>query len=422
MEPGRSMHTMRCLRFAAIATAWALGGPSAAQLLPPAPALPSLPGLYRPLGDPLGIVEQADNLATGLAAARVKRLRALVRRYPRALDVDLAGRPVVRGQVLVLVPDADTLAIDKAAGFAIIGRETLSALGLDVVILAAPEGITTAEAVRRLRARDPAGRYDFDHVYEQAAQAHPTATENRPASASEPGPSLGMVDGGVAASLVAFANVRLIQRAFVASGGLASAHGTEVASVLVRDGKPGSLLVADVYGQAPAGGSAADIARALDWLAQARVGVINISLAGPPNLLLAAAVKAVIEKGILIVAAVGNDGPAAPPEYPASYPQVIAVTAVDGGGRLLPEAGRASHVDFAALGAGVQVVRPDGGRARARGTSFAAPIVSARLAILLPAPDRRRAMAAVETLGRQARRGPASLGHGVVDESGPAAR
>src|SRR3546814_16350022 len=65
---------------------------------------------------------------------------------------------------------------------------------------------------------------------------------------------------------------------------------------------------------------------------------------------LAAAVTRAQQRGILIVAAVGNNGPAAPHAYPASYRGVLAVTCVDAKDRLLPEAGRALHVDFAAPG------------------------------------------------------------------------
>jgi subtilisin family serine protease len=83
----------------------------------------------------------------------------------------------------------------------------------------------------------------------------------------------------------------------------------------------------------------------------------------------------------VIVAAVGNDGPAAPPLYPASYDGVVGVTGVDGKHRVLIEAGRGAQVDFAALGADV----PAAGRAPdqyapVRGTSFAAPVVAALLA------------------------------------------
>ena len=84
-----------------------------------------------------------------------------------------------------------------------------------------------------------------------------------------------------------------------------------------------------------------------------------------------------------MVAAVGNDGPAAPPAYPASYPGVIAVTGVDGRNRALIEAGRATHLDYAAPGADMLAVNAAGKWVRVRGTSYAAPLVAARAAAAL---------------------------------------
>jgi subtilisin family serine protease len=73
---------------------------------------------------------------------------------------------------------------------------------------------------------------------------------------------------------------------------------------------------------------------------------------------------------------------AAPPLYPAAYPEVIAVTGVDARDRVLPEAGRGPHVAFAAPGADmlVAVIGSDE-FAPARGTSYAAPLVAGLLAL-----------------------------------------
>ena len=167
-------------------------------------------------------------------------------------------------------------------------------------------------------------------------------------------------------------------------------------------GKGGQILVADVYGDGKTGGSASAIVAALGWMAAQRAPVVNISLVGPPNAALAAAVRALSARGCLLVAAVGNDGPAAPPLYPASYPGVIAVTGVDARRRPLPEAGKALHVDFAAPGAGLRSAKPGGGAASVRGTSFASPIVAGHLARLLPAPDPAGSTRAVERLAASA--------------------
>jgi subtilisin family serine protease len=105
---------------------------------------------------------------------------------------------------------------------------------------------------------------------------------------------------------------------------------------------------------------------------------------------------------VLLVAAVGNDGPAAPPLYPAAYPGVVAVTGVDARRRLLPEASRGTHVDFAAPGSDMAAAGVDGGFVAVRGTSFAAPIAAGLLARYIAAPDRAAAERALATLGRQA--------------------
>jgi subtilisin family serine protease len=218
-----------------------------------------------------------------------------------------------------------------------------------------------------------------------------------------------MVDGGVA-SHPSLAGSSIEQRGF-SGNPQATGHGTAVASLIVGNQGPfrgaargASLAVADVYGGNRAAGSASAVVRALGWLVSKRPDVINVSLVGPPNRLVAAAVRQVRARGVQIVAAVGNDGPAAPPQYPASYPQVMAITGVDANGRALLEAGRATHLDFAAPGADMAAALPGQGYARVRGTSFAAPLAAARLA-LVGSPGR---------LATEAKRGKGRVGRGIV--------
>src|SRR5262249_16494284 len=139
--------------------------------------------------------------------------------------------------------------------------------------------------------------------------------------------SIGMIDAGVYTRHRALTRGEIITKNVTRSGiDVATEHGTAVASLLVGDDDafhgelPGAKLYpAHAFGAAPPGGSALDIARALDWLAQKRVVVVNASLAGPPNGLLAAAVRSFIATGRVLVAAAGNNGPAAGPAYPAAY-------------------------------------------------------------------------------------------------------
>jgi hypothetical protein len=220
---------------------------------------------------------------------------------------------------------------------------------------------------------------------------------------------IGMVDGGVA-SHPSLAGKSIEQNGFAGSP-QPTGHGTAVASLLVGTQGPfrgaatgAQLFVADVYGGNRAAGSATSIVRALGWLSSKRPQVINISLVGPPNKLVQRAIQIVQSRGTQVVAAVGNDGPAAPPQYPASYPGVIAVTAVDAKGRALAEAGKPTHLDFAAPGADMAAALPGNGYTRVRGTSFAAPLAAARL-LFAGSPAR---------LSAEAQPGKGRVGRGIV--------
>jgi subtilisin family serine protease len=105
-----------------------------------------------------------------------------------------------------------------------------------------------------------------------------------------------------------------------------------------------------------------------------------MSLMGADNALLARATAAAVDRGVVVVAAAGNDGPSGPPSFPAAYAGVIGVGAVDRRGRAYGGGNRGAHVDFAAPGVEVWAAGPDRGGAYWTGTSFAAPFVAAAAA------------------------------------------
>ncbi|MFP7725655.1 S8 family serine peptidase [Lysobacter sp. D1-1-M9] len=361
------------------------------------------------------------------AASRLgnPRLERLLRRHPKLLDVDPAGAPVVRSEVVAIDPSVEALQLARVAGFSVGDERTLQALGLRVVVLRSPEGTGTRAALQQLRRLDPSGSYDFNHLYSGAAGAMAAGPVRAPVSGpAAPAVRIGLIDSGVARGHPALAGVDV--HSWGCDGApVADAHGTAVASLLMgaADGgaaSGGTLFAADIYCGRPTGGAVTGYAEAMAWLAQEGVGVINLSLVGPHNALLRRATEALAARGHVLVAAVGNDGPAAPPLFPAAYPEVMGVTAVDRRQRALPEAGRGVQVDFAALGSELRAARPDGLWGTVRGTSFAAPLVArAAAAAYLVAPDPARAAQLRAQMAERARDlGTAgrddTYGHGLV--------
>jgi len=257
--------------------------------------------------------------------------------------------------------------------------------------LAVPDGMSLARALGKLRAALPGKTISADTLsFPSAAPARPGTP--RPADGAAINSAVGLIDGGVSA-MVAVTD----RRGFAAGAPSPSDHGTAIAGIL-RDVGVRRIYAADVYGDDPAGGGALAIAKALNWLVTEKVPVISVSLVGPPNPLLARAIAATQGKGAIILAAVGNDGPAAPPAYPASYPSVLVITGVDGRNRALIEAGRALHIDYAAPGADLLARNAKGDLRGVRGTSFAVPLAAARVAAALDkgqqGPAWRRALGA----------------------------
>ena len=320
---------------------------------------------------------------------RKLRLAQLVKESGGRLEMDGAGNPTVRGRLVAISPTKAELAVARKAGFTIAASETDPVLGMSLVVLNTPAGMTTAKALALIRRASPSLNVEFDHIFEPAGGTLAATSVALAASsanvAAASRPLIGMIDGGVAQN-PALSSASIEQKGF-AGAPQATGHGTAIASLIVgsngkfRGAAPNAaLLVGDVYGGNPAAGSALAIVKAMSWIVAKRPGVINVSLVGPRNRVVERAVTAAQARGIKIVAAVGNDGPAAPPLYPASQAGVVAVTGVDARNRALAEAGRGPHLDYAAPGADMAAALPGNGYANVRGTSFAAPLVSARLA------------------------------------------
>lgn len=404
------MLAMRCTGL--MVAALCLATPANAQLVPQLPRAGDL--LDRGRETLLG-VDGLVGEARSLVRAQAERVRDLVRRYPDRVGIDPDGNAVRAGELIVIDADEAVTQAAAARGFRVIERVDLKEVGVSFVRFGAPRGISLARAIRQLRSVAGEREVTADPLYFGSgslgsATPAPAGAVQRPGG----GARIGIIDGGVPAETPGLAQ----QRGFATGNALPNDHAAAIASLLtggggVRASAPGARLhIADVYGDDPAGGNAAAIGQALAWMVRERVPVVVISLTGPPNPLLGRIVAAARRIGTVIVAAVGNDGPAAKPAYPASYPEAIAVTGVDARGRVLIEAGRPTRLDYAAPGADLLALDIRGRPRRVRGTSFAAPFVAARLSAQLGAGSIAEAL---QELDREAEgRGKPGLGRGVI--------
>jgi len=167
-------------------------------------------------------------------------------------------------------------------------------------------------------------------------------------------------------------------------------HGTAITSLWVSS-KIGlipraSVYIAGVFSYDKRNNNFATTGRiveGLDWLLKKNVAVVNMSFAGANDSLLELILEKMSKKGVITVAAAGNNGPGATPAYPAASREVIAVTAIDSRYRIYRKANRGKYIDFAALGVNVKVAKPGNNHKVMSGTSFAAPQVAAALALLV---------------------------------------
>jgi hypothetical protein len=371
-------------------------------------------------------------------------------------------------EVLAINLSADGLNKARAGSYEVADRIDLPEFGLTITRLRPPEALNAVTGRERLYDLLPDDGFTLNRVYASyrpsegrsgggfalAAQSGNGCPSERcfgstlinwqpRLAACARDIKVGIVDTGFDQTHPAFAGVRYKYAEFLPDGRAraSSQHGTGVLSLLAGNatsGTPGlipdaSYLVANAF-YADAGGQpisdTVEMLQALHWLKKNSVAVVNLSFAGPEDDLLHHAVKELTRAGVVVVAAAGNEGPAAPPSYPAAYPEVIAVTAVDRNLAIYRYANRGDQIDLAAPGVDVWTAIPGRLEGPQTGTSFAVPYVTAVVAVTLPdaglAPDddaqaaKRRALAQlqghVKGLGSQGH--DQTFGAGLVQAPG----
>ncbi|MFB9414549.1 S8 family serine peptidase [Dactylosporangium matsuzakiense] len=169
-------------------------------------------------------------------------------------------------------------------------------------------------------------------------------------------------------------------------------------------------------------GNDSDIAEGITWAADHGAKIINLSLGGPgDSAVLHDAVTYATNKGAILVVAAGNTGDGTV-QYPAAYPEVLAVAATDSSARISDFSTRGDWVDVAAPGFRIVSTGPNHNYYFASGTSFAAPMVSGVAALMRannPALTPAQLTATIRAKAQEA--GPRGLdpyyGTGVLDAS-----
>jgi subtilisin family serine protease len=272
----------------------------------------------------------------------------------------------------------------------------MPALGLDCFVLDLPATASVEQVVRdleddpRVESAQPMQRFHLLGAGDPLYPAQPAALDWHLAElhrlATGRGVLVAVIDSGVDIAHPDLRGQVAAARDFVdGHDAVAEVHGTGVAGIIAARADNGvgiagiapqsHLLALRACSEAPdgtAGCTTFSLAQALQFAIDRKAQVLNLSLSGPRDPLLARLLDAAASRGIAVVAAV--DGRAGDGGFPASHAGVLAVTGDDAP---RPRAGI-----LWAPGRGIPTTSPDGGWRLVDGSSFAAAQVSGLVALL----------------------------------------
>ena len=301
--------------------------------------------------------------------------------------------------VLILLAseqEANELTINVSRrGYQLIDRQFLDSLDLILLDFARPPGISDEVAVNDMQMMSPSALVGLDNIYSAQSQIDKTPEISGreyanlllewPEQGCPAMTAVGIIDGYLSDRVSGLNASQIVSHNFARRDSAESEHAETVASLISGPGRLHGVNIysAGVVGRSEngqAGSGTKELLLAFDWLRKQDVRVVNVSLAGPYNPLLENVVDLLVADGMVIVAAVGNEGPTAAPRYPAAFDGVIAVTAIDADQKVFGSAVQGHHVEYAAPGVDVLIqTGQDSGR-YVSGTSFAAPFVTALIA------------------------------------------
>lgn len=311
----------------------------------------------------------------------------------------------VKNQWIVFAND-NTKSKLLSLGASIESEQLYAGLNLSILRFTVPDNLDSKQALASYLSESTLATLDRNHVYQAQSDRNITPRNDIEQNQAIVAPKklrgsfcadvlkIGMIDSAVEQTHPVFNNTKITAKSFL-SGNVKSPtlHGTAVASVLLGKFanqepllKGAHLYSAEVFyrqSDFAQGATLNAMIEAINWLIEEKVKVINMSLAGPNNAMLNAVINAAHQQGAFIVAAAGNEGPAAPAVFPAGYEDVIAVSAIDENQQAYRWSNQGNYIDFTALGVNVLTAQSQDRTGRESGTSMAAPVVSAALACTL---------------------------------------
>lgn len=308
--------------------------------------------------------------------------------------------------------DIDALAADLTGrGFTIIERISFDGIGLVTFRLVPPPQTDLDAAATILRQAYPAATVDFNHIYSvaagprrYAATAIGMARPQHSCPATTSSLRIGILDSGIDLDHPALqgARFRVTEKSFIAAKGGPDPgnHGTAVAALLAGDSADPSfsgllwentIFAAEVLRETGSGttGTAHMLLAGLNWLSLNNTDIAVLALSGRFNRVVELGLTGAADRGMVLVAAAGNQGPRKPVAFPASSKWVYAISAIDAEENLYERANRGPEIAFVAPGVDIWVARKGGGGLYRSGTSFAAPHAAAAIATYLDTATRR---------------------------------
>jgi subtilisin family serine protease len=318
--------------------------------------------------------------------------------------------------------------VARQYGLELVDNWPMPMIGVDCFVMAVPNGKSTTAAAE-LVSHD--ANVEWAQPMEVFSARGEPAVHNDPLYPAEPaaaqwhladlhkiaigrGVKVAVIDSGIEVGHPDLAGQVLISRNFVAGRSPAvEQHGTGVAGIIAAKADngigiagvaPGARLLGLRACWQEGGATVCDtlsLAKAIYFAVEQHSDIINLSLSGPEDRLLAELLKTAMKRGSAIVSAF--DHKVADGGFPASLPGVIAVSDT----ALAPSRGDV----YIAPGQDVPTTEPGGRWFLVNGSSFAAAHVSGLIALLR---ERRRASAPILVAQRQ--------GGGVIDACATLAR